>query len=245
MATLLIFVFVVSLGFVVAEDTADVSGELASVNVEEPIAVSDVDEPVAVADDDAALAAADDNEDLEATGDEGDDGDETLTSVAIRVDVLDKNPKVGDNVKVKVTVTNWGDVPAENVIAGFSFVDLNENIDGSFKLVDDGGYAVTEVDGGYVIDFGYLDAGESSEVILTFLATEEGQKTIVSLVQADNAIMEPDSYFNTTITVGPKSQAANGADKVSSAAKEMHATGNPLVLLAMALCCIVPCYRRK
>lgn len=234
LATLLIFVFIVSISVVVAEDVAD-ADELAIDNADETIAVSeDSDEPL----------AAEENTEIQdveeppttTVGDES-----NLTSIAINVEVLDKNIKVGDKVKVKVTVINWGDYPANDVVAGFSFVDLQENLDSSFKFIDDGRYAVSQADGGYEVDFGFLGAGDTKSVVLTFLATEEGTKYIVALVTSDNSIQEPDSQFNTTITVSANSTS----NAKASTSKTLHATGNPLALLALSLFCIVPYYRRK
>ena len=109
---------------------------------------------------------------------------------------LDKNIKVGDQFRVKVSVENFGEYPAEDVVAGFSFLDRFGNPDFSNKLVDDAGTALTEVDGGYILEFGFLAPGETQSVILKFLATEPGEKIIVAAVTADNTIMEPDSYSN-------------------------------------------------
>jgi hypothetical protein len=229
LAILLVCVFIASVGSVVAQDVGDAADELAVDNTDETIAV-DEDETLAADDDDAPAA--------DATGEDGDDTQ--LTSVGIRVDILDKNIKVGDKVRVKITVVNFGDYPANNVKAGFSFTDLMENPDNSFKLLNGDEYALTEADGGYEIDFGFLGAGDTKEVILLFLATEAGTKKIFSLVTSDDSIMEPDSYFDTTITVGES--AAN--NKVS-AAKTLPEAGNPLALLAIALFCLVPLYRRK
>ena len=261
---LLLLVFVTSVGTVVAED-AGISDELATDDVDEAIALSeDVDEPLAAAGAEESLAAADneetlaagaeeslaaaDNEETLAAGDESSSsGDEqTLASLGIRVEVLDKNVKVGDKFRVKVTIVNSGKVPAESVAAGLSFTDLSENPDATFKLVDNGGHAVQDAETGWVINLDYLAAGATEEVILTFLATESGTKNIVADVNADNSISEPDSETNTTITVGENSNSADNSAKVKvSAAKAMHATGNPLALLALSLFCIVPYYRRN
>lgn len=231
LALLLVFVFVASVGSVVAQDVADTAGELA---------VNDIGETIAVADENAETPLAAENEQASETDDVYDD---EMTSIAIRVDVLDKNIKVGDKVRVKVSVVNWGKYPTDNVIAGFSFTDLRDNPDSSFKLLDGQDLALTEADGGYEIDFGFLDAGDTKEVILTFLATEAGTKRIYALVDSDNSIMEPDNYFDTTVTVS-ENAADNNMNKVS-AAKTLPEAGNPLALLAIALCCIVPLYRRK
>ena len=210
------------------------------------MSIEEVDDVIAVSNDDQVIAAEED-EGIIADDDDtsGDEDDEELTSLAIHVDVLDKNPKVGDEVRVKITVTNWGDNSADNVQAGFSFVDLGENPDSSFKLVDDGGYAVTPYDGGYVVDFGFMAAGETEEVILVFLATQRGTKKIVASVTSDDSIMEPDSYYDTNITVSGDSSSADNSKAKSSASKTLPATGNPLALLALALFCIVPYYRRR
>ncbi len=245
--SLLLLVFVTSVGVAFAEDTG-ISDELAVNDVDEPVAVSeDVDEPLAAQDAEEPLAAAENNEALSAADESASSDDEqTLASLGIRVEVLDKNIKVGDKFRVKVTIVNGGKIPAESVAAGFSFTDLLENPDATFKLVDNGGHAVQNAETGWVINLDYLEAGATEEVILTFLATESGTKYIVADVSADNAIAEHDSEYNTTITVGENSNSASNAANVkASAAKEMYATGNPLALLALALLCVVPYYRRN
>ncbi|WP_405268186.1 hypothetical protein [Methanobrevibacter sp.] len=239
LCVLLLLVFVVSIGAVVAEDAADVSEELAIDNGDEDIAVTeDPDDVLAVDEEEQPLQVGEDAETAGAAADA-----EDLTDISIKVDVLDKNIKAGDEFRVKVTVTNDGNNPAENVVAGFAFIDLLEDPDPSFQLVDDNGYAVYPYDGGFIVEFGFLDVGESQDVILTFLATESGEKMIVAGVGADNSdINYPGSYYNTTITVGESSNPSNNKDKVSSA--KTASTGNPLALLGLALCGLVPYYRR-
>ena len=247
MAILLILVFVVSVGTVVAEDTADVSDELAVDNVDQAIEVTeDADETLGADEEAETLQANQDEEPLDPADDFGDD----MTSIGIRVDVLDKNIKAGDNFRVKITVENWGENPAENVVAGFSFVDALENLDSSVKLVSSNGYALTSIDGGFFVEFGFIGAGDTKEAIITFMSTENGQKMIVAAATADNVIMEPDNYCNTTFTVGDSSVSSSSSvsnnndnkNKVSSA--KTAATGNPLALLGLALFGLVPYCRR-
>ena len=234
LAALLIFVFVASISAVVAEDAADA----------EPLAADNDVDSIAVNEDDNAPATADgegtqDAQDTDVTAADSDSSD--LTSLAINVEVLDKNPKAGDKVRIKITVTNWGNKPANDVQAGFGITDLQGNPDSTFKLVDDGGYAVSAYDGGYVIDYGFLGAGDSKSVVITFLATEPGTKLIAALVTSDNSIQEPDSQFVGNITVGE----APVKEAKASSSKNLPATGNPLALLALSLFCIVPYFRRK
>lgn len=229
-ATLLIFVFLISVSAVVAEETTDVSDNLA---------VGDANENIPLSDD----------SDIEETpGEEetttGVDYEET--SLSVKVEVLDKDIKVGDKFRVKISVKNIGENHAEDVVAGFSFTDLQENMDNSFKLVDDGGYAVSPFDGGYIVEFGFLGAGDYEDVILTFLATEAGEKHIFASVSADNSVDVPSSFDNTTITVSADSENNIDNNNVKSAAsKALPATGNPLALLAIALVCIVPYCRKR
>lgn len=235
LAALLIFVFVASISAVVAEDAANA----------EPLNADNDIEPIAVSEEDNNPVAVDEGKETEPPQDvevttSGSDSS-NLTSIAINVDVLDKNIKAGDKVRIKITVTNWGNKPANDVQAGFGITDHQGNPDSTFKLVDDGGYAVIPYDGGYVIDYGFLGAGDSKSVIITFLATEPGTKLITAIVTSDNSIQEPDSQFEGNITVGEAS--ANKAK--ASSAKTLHETGNPLALLALSLFCIVPYYRRK
>lgn len=227
LATLLIFVFIVSISAVVAEDTAEAADNLAIENVDETIAVSDDANSQVTQDEEAAVT---------------DGSDYDKTSLSVKVEVLDKDIKVGDQFRVKISVKNIGENHAENVVAGFAFADLEENMDDSFKLVDDDGYAVSPFMGGYVIEIGFLGAGDYEDVILTFLATEPGEKLIFASVSADNAEDVPSSFDNTTITV---SEDANSNNNKAAASKTLPATGNPLALLAMALICIVPYSRRK
>ena len=238
LAALLIFVFVASISVVVAEDVADAE-PLAADNAVDSIAVSEEDNaPVAAAEDEETQSAQD------ADVATADGGSSNLTSLAVKVDVLDKNPKAGDEVRFKITVSNLGDYPANNVMVGFAITDLQGNPDSSFELVDDGGYAVEPYDGGYVADFGFLGAGDTQSIVVTFLATEPGTKLFAAIVTSDDSIQEPDSEFAGNITIGETS--ANNANKAKAASAEtLPATGNPLALLALSLFCIVPYYRRK
>ncbi len=224
LATLLIFVFLVSISAVVAQDTADISDNLAVENVDDAIAVSEDAEPLTVESDEESVTA--------------DGVDSETTSLSVEVEVLDKNVKVGDTFRVKVTVRNTGENHAESVVAGVAFGDLNEKLDASFKLVDDDGYEVYTENGVYVIPLGFLGAGDYEEIVLTFMATEPGEKIIAATVLAENS--EEISVANTTITV-----SGDSSNHAAAASKTLPATGNPLVLLAIALICIVPYCRRK
>ena len=133
LATLLIFVFIVSISAVVAHDTSDISDDLTVENVDDAIAVSEDTEPLTAESDEETVTA--------------DDVDYDTTSLSVEVEVLDKNVKVGDTFRVKVTVRNTGENHAENVIAAVAFADLNEKQDKSFKLVDDDDYNVQSEDG--------------------------------------------------------------------------------------------------
>lgn len=234
LAALLITVFMVSISAVVAQDVGDVD-ELAIDNTDETIAVSeDSEETLAAEENTDTLAASEDDESLTAA--DTSDG----TDVDIKVTVLDKNPKVGDKFRVKITLTNLGSNDAKNVEAQFSFEDIYENVDSSFKLVDSD-HDVDEVDGGYVITLPSLAGGSTEEIILTFIATTSGDKNVAASVSSDNS-MEV-HYANDTFTVSESSSGNKNAQ--SSASKTLPATGNPLALLALSLFCIVPYYRRK
>ena len=224
LATLLIFVFIVSISAVVAQDTADISENLAVENVDDAIAVSEDAEPLTVESDEETVTA--------------DGVDSDTTTLSVEVEVLDKNVKVGDTFRVKVTVRNTGENHAENVVAGVAFGDLNEKLDTSFKLVDDDGYEVYTENGVYVIPLGFLGSGDYEEIVLTFMATEPGEKIVAATVLAENS--EEISVANTTITV-----SADSSNHAAAASKTLPATGNPLALLALALICIVPYCRRK
>lgn len=250
MVALLIFVFVASVSAVVAEDTGD-ADELAIDDVDESVAVSNVaDEPLAVDESEETLAAGE-NDDTLAAGEEnstaGDDAP-TLASVGVNVEVLDKNIKVGDKFKVKVTVVNSGEITAKNVIVGLGYSDLLENPDATFKLLDAGIYDAQDAETGWEIYLDDMEPGVTHEIILTFLATESGTKYFGAAVNADNSNPEPDSQSNTTVTIGENQNSASSSANNKSkavASKTLHATGNPLALLALALFGIVPYYRRN
>ena len=224
LATLLIFVFIVSISAVVAHDTSDISDDLTVENVDDAIAVSEDTEPLTAESDEETVTA--------------DDVDYDTTSLSVEVEVLDKNVKVGDTFRVKVTVRNIGENHAENVVAGVAFADLKQKLDTSFKLVDDDGYEVYAENGVYAIPIGFLGAGDYEEIVLTFLATEPGEKIVAATVLAENS--EEISVANTTITV-----SGDSSNHAAAASKTLHATGNPLALLALALICVVPYCRRK
>ena len=227
LAILLIFVFIASVGTAVAEDVSDASNELKIDDVDEEVSVDE--ESDVVEEDEEDIAPLDDEEDLEPT------------TLSVKVDVLDK-PVAGKNFRIKVTITNTGDADAENARAAVSFTDLKATIDKSFILVDDDDADVSENNGVYRIDFGYLGAGESDDVTLTFLATQSGPKVIVAMAAADNAAPTKDSTYFAFIDVAENS---NAAIKANAATETLPATGNPLVLLALALLAIIPCYRRR
>ncbi|WP_407377615.1 hypothetical protein [Methanobrevibacter sp.] len=231
LAVLLIVVFIASISAVVAEDVADVSEEM-SVSQEETNVVDENDD---------ALAASSSEEDIAEPEEEYADSS-GKTSVSVKVEVLDKNVKVGDTFKVKLTVTNQGLNPTEDLVVAFSFADVQQNLDTSFKLVDDGTVDVTEGDGGYIVDFGYLGAGETQDVILTFLATTSGDKYIFASASGSNVEENGLNYANTTFTV---SEAGDVKEDVANVSKSMPAAGNPLALLALAILGILPYYRRK
>ena len=243
---LLVLVFAMSISCVVAEDTSAIPEDLSAADSEDVIA--------ATADDDALAASESADETLGATQDdataaENSNSDPTegidTTFCSIKIDVLDKNYKVGDKVKVKITVTNTGIIPAEDVLVGLSFSDLQGNPDTSFKLIDDGKYAISNVEGGYEIEFGHLEPNDSQTIILTFLATQPGQKIIYASVTGDNVDSSKeafDSYANATITVVADEGAAGGVEQSSS---KMLATGNPLAILALALLTLAAPYCRR
>lgn len=234
LAALLISVFLLSVSSVVAEDVAN-ADELAIDNADETIAVSENnDEPLAAEENTETLAASEDDQTLSsATTSDG-------TDVDIKVIALDKNPKVGDKVRIKIILTNLGSNDAKNVEAQFSFSDIYENVDATFKLVDST-HKVDEIDGGYVIKLDSLAGASTEEIIITFIATTSGTKHVDASVFSDNS-MEV-HYANDTFTVSESSNSNKNAQ--SSVSKTMHATGNPLALLALSLFGIVPYYRRK
>lgn len=229
LAILLIFVFIASVGTAVAEDVSDASNELKIDDVDEEVSVDEESDVVEEDVEEEDIAPLDDEEDLEPT------------TLSVKVDVLDK-PVAGKNFRIKVTITNTGDADAENARAAVSFTDLKATIDKSFILVDDDDADVSENNGVYRIDFGYLGAGESDDVTLTFLATQSGPKVIVAMAAADNAAPTKDSTYFAFIDVAENS---NAAIKANAAKETLPATGNPLVLLALALLAIIPCYRRR
>ena len=243
---LLILVFAMSISCVVAGDNSAIPEDLSAADDGEIVA--------AAADDEVLSAAESSDETLGATQDDTTAADENAdptegidtTFCSVKIDVLDKNYKVGDKVRVKITVTNIGIIPAEDVVVGLSFTDPQGNPDGSFKLLDNGKYAISQVEQGYEIQFGHLEPNESQTIILTFLATEPGQKIIHASVTGDNVENSEQAfemYDNATITVVADESAAGNSEQSSS---KMLATGNPLAILALALLTlVVPYYRRR
>ena len=242
----MVLVFAISISCVVAEDTSSIPENLSASDSEDVVAVTVDDDALAASESaDDALGATQD--DAAAAGNSNSDPTEGIdtTFCSIKIDVLDKNYKVGDKVKVKITVTNIGIIAAEDVLVGLSFTDLQGNPDTSFKLIDDGKYAISNVEEGYEIEFGHLEPNESQTIILTFLATQPGQKIVHASVTGDNVDNSKEAfeaYANATITVVADEGAAGDVKHSSS---KMLATGNPLAILALALLALVVPYCRR
>lgn len=234
---LLIVVFAMSITGVIAEDTSDVSDALSTADADEVIAATDgADETLGAADE--SLSA----DDIPESGSATDGIDATFCSVEVKTP--DKDFKVGDKVKVQIKVTNIGIIPAEDVVVGLSFTDLPGNPAFGFKLVDDGGYAISQVEGGYEIKCGFLAPNDSKTLTLTFLATEPGEFYAVASATGSNVENSDEAYDQASIIVKEDSSSAAGSNNGEPVASKNLATGNPLALLALALFTLVPYCRR-
>ena len=242
LAILLVFAFVMSVSCVFAEDVANAPSDMGTTD----------DDALSLSEDGNALDESSDSEDaLKESEDADSDAPSTdaskenpnKTDATVKIEVLNHNYKVGDKVKVRITVTNLGPYDAENVKVGFGFLDELENPDFSLKLIDDGKYAVRKYDTGYYLDFGFLGKNSSKSVVLTFLATESGKKTIQGGLEGD--YFTTDEYDNDTFTVTKNSNSnSNTAKKEGDVATNVPA-GNPIALLLLSLFCMVPyCLKR-
>ena len=224
-----LFVFVVAMGSVVAADSADTTDDLNAANSDDTLEVAPADDELA--------ASSDDSE------------DDTLskTEATVEVKVLDKNPKVGDKVRVQFTVKNTGVNTAPKLTVGMSFSDIFGNPDPSVKIYDFGTYDYKEADGGFVVDFGEFAAGESRTVTFIFKVTESGEKVVNANVDGPNVSNSEDSsaFANDTFTVSenPAADSSNNEQNLNSA--KTAATGNPIVVLLVALLGLGTCYRKK
>lgn len=241
---LLILSFVISISCAFAEDSDNAQTEIGIAD-DDALSESEVE----------SVSAPQDKNDLDASDEEAPDApsvdaDEEIpdyTEGTLKIEVLNHNYKVGDKVKVRITVTNLGPYDAENVKVGFGFSDKYENPDGSLKLIDDGKYAVSKYDTGYYLDFGFLGKNSSKSVVLTFKATETGKKTVQAGLSGDYFIT--DEYDNDTFTVTKKSISKSNS-KTNTTKKEGDIStnvpaGNPIALLLLSLFCVVPyCFRR-
>ena len=250
LAILLVFAFVMSVSCVFAEDSADVSNELSAAD-NEAISASD-DESLSASQDESALAASSDSEDTLEASDEvasdapSSDADKKIsdyTKGAVKIEVLNHNYKVGDKVKVRFTVSNLGPYDAEDVKVGFGFLDEYENPDFSLKFMDDGKYDVSRYDTGYYLNFGFLGKGATKSVVLTFLATEPGEKTVQGGLEGDH--FSNDVYDNDTFTVTESSNSNSNSVKKAAGVATSIPAGNPIALLLLSVLSIVPyCLRR-
>lgn len=229
---MLLFVFVVAMGSVVAADSANTTDDLNA---------ADSDDKLEVAPADDELAASSDDPEGDAL---------SKTEAEIEVKVLDKNPKVGDKLRVQFTVKNTGVHRAPKLTVGMSFSDIFGNPDPSVKLYDFGTYDYKETDGGFVVDFGEFAAGESRTVICLFKLTGSGKKVINANVDGPNVSNSQDSsaFDNDTFTVS-ENPAADSADSSNNEqnlnSEKTAATGNPIVVLLVALLGLGTCYRKK
>ena len=247
LATLLILVFITSTSIVFAENAQD-SEKLTIDDADETITASENPEKtLAISeDDDETLAVPESEETLVASSSDSTSDSDSSKSPKLTVDieVLDKNIKVGDKFRVKVTIKNVRNARANSVVSGVGVTDLLENPDATIKLLDAGLYNVQDTETGWEIYIDYIDPGVTHEVLLTFEATESGKKIMGADVVSDESEGHQDDTDNTIISIGESSDSDDV--KINAhAGKTMHATGNPLALLALSLFCIIPYYRRK
>jgi hypothetical protein len=103
---------------------------------------------------------------------------------------------VGDYVKVTVYILDTSPYDAENTKVILAIPS------GNLKLVDNGGYSVTEdFEDIYTIDFGFIGCEEDATAELTFLAVGAGETLIDAYVTCDDIVETPDNWCNTTITI--------------------------------------------
>ncbi len=241
-----------SISSVFAEDVANVPSEIGTAD-EEALSVSE-DESVSATQDESDLTLSSTSEDTLEASDEvpqdapSIDADEEIpdyTEGTLKIEVLDHNYKVGDKVKIRFTVSNLGPYDAENVKVGFGILDEFENPDFSLKFIDDGKYAVTQYDTGYYLDFGFLGKNSSKSVVLTFLATESGEKSIEGGLEGDYFITDEYDADDFSVTKDPNSNSNSKSVKKATGAATNIAAGNPIAVLLLSLFCIVPyCLRR-
>ena len=163
---------------------------------------------------------------------------------------------VGDKVTIKVTVTNVGGCDLDNVYVIEHFPDgLKYD---SFK-----GEGWTKV-GNKFIYSGVLGIGESASFEMVFYATKEGS-VINSVVAGSNMTDEIGDDVEVEVVnktkphprphpkpeprpeprPEPTPENETVKHKPVSELATMHATGNPIILLLLAIMAIIPLRRRK
>ena len=152
---------------------------------------------------------------------------------------------VGDKVTIKVTVTNVGGCDLGDVY-------VIENIPDELEYDSFKGEGWTKV-GNKFIYSGVLSVGESASFEMIFYAIKEGNATN-TVVAGSNMTKEinDDVYVEvinkTTPEPTPEPVPENDTINHESAVGEsatMHATGNPIILLLLAIMVIIPLKRRK
>lgn len=241
LALLLLLVFVVSAGCVAAAEDADASEELAIDDNEETVAVEQ-DETLAV-DESAEPVAADEEDSSQAVAED--------TDIQIDLDVPKTTYKMGDRVEVKVAVTNTGNATAKNVIVKLELSDYSEEM-GSILEFQEGEAMTVDVgdDGAIQIHIDSIEPGKTLIYTIPFIAVGSGDVEINAGANGDNLATVDPGYV--ALTIEPDLDIPIDAEETAEAAtaaaaaksSELPATGNPLVLLALALLAIVPVYRR-
>ena len=142
--------------------------------------------------------------------------------------------KVGDKIVWTITVINHGPGVAKNVrVADVAMGDIEYVSSGASKGLFD------PVSGIWII--GDMENGESAVLTLEFKALSAGTVINAAVVVSDTPDPNEDNNKDkSVVTVEPVSPAPAAAKSpVSEAPVTMHATGNPIVMVLLALLAVV------
>lgn len=231
---LLLIVFISSVSCVVAADA----------NSDNSLATDDND--IILTDEDSG-ELADSGDDLLTTGPLEDDGDgeDVVPTLYMTLSTSKDTFKVGDIVKVHVTVKNVGKVDATDVLAS---IGLSGN---QLKFLE--GYVpIADMDdmGNVNIHIGDLAAGETYEAYIPFEAIKSGEVILYGTVTNGAECVHNDPRITITLLdADPVDKQTKSPQKVEAknAAKTLPATGNPVAILGLVVVLLscIPYFRRK
>lgn len=231
---LLLLVFISSVSCVVAADAND-SNSLAT-----------DDNDIILADEDSG-ELADSGDDLTTTGtleDDGDDADTGVPSLYMTLSTSKDTFKVGDTVKLHVTVKNVGKVDAPDVLASIGLTDnLLKFLEGYVPIAD------MDDMGNINIHIGFLAAGETYEADIPFEAIKSGEEIIYGTVTSGPESDHNDPRITINILdADPVEKQTTAPQKVEAkdTAKTLPATGNPVAILGLVVVLLscIPYFRR-